>query len=461
MKSKERGASFSLRPASAGPVRRRSEARTKLKLAPLFAFLVLAGTAFGHEVPDDVRINIFARPSGGKLQLIVRVPVPALIDTLLPNLPGPGYLDLEQSEPMLAVPANVWVADLLTLYEGDTRLPKPIVLKTLLSRPTDPSFNSYAEAFAHVNGPKLPNNAQVLWDRAVMDVWLETPIQSDRSDFTFVPRFGRLGVKVTTTLDFLPPNGGVRTYEYEGDPEPFKLNPAWDQSAAHFIEAGFLNITDQTDHLLLLFCMALLFRRFRALVPFVAAFTVAHSFALIASAYDLGPAALWLPPLTYTLMALCVVYLALESVMSITASTHVRKNRWLAAIASGLVFGSGFWFALRPVLQFGGDHPLVSLLSFNLGIELGQFLALALLVPALDLFFRFVVAEKIGTLILAGLVAHMDWHRMVDRAYALNRFESQLQWPVFDLPYMLAAAIIAGLIWLAARKMTMLPESGA
>jgi hypothetical protein len=300
-----------------------------------------------------------------------------------------------------------------------------------------------------------------MWDRAVMDVLLETPIQSDRSDFTFVPRFGRLGVKVTTTFDFLPPNGGIRTYEYEGDPEPFKLNPAWDQSAAHFIEAGFLNITDQTDHLLFLFCIALLFRRFRALVPFVAAFTVAHSFALIASAYDLlGPTELWLPPLTYTLMALCVVYLALESVMRIAASGNVRKSRTVTAIASGLVFGSGFWFALRPVLQFGGEHPLVSVLSFNAGIELGQLLALALLVPALDLFFRFAVAEKIGTLILAGLVAHMDWHRMVDRAYALNRFESQMQWPVFDLRYMLAAVIIAGLLWLAARKRTVLPEGG-
>ena len=106
------------------------------------------------------------------------------------------------------------------------------------------------------------------------------------------------------------------------------------------------------------------------------------------------------------------------------------------------------------------SNPLVSVLSFNAGIELGQLLALALLVPALDLFFRFAVAEKIGTLILAGLVAHMDWHRMVDRAYALNRFESQMQWPVFDLRYMLAAVIIAGLLWLAARKRTVLPEGG-
>jgi hypothetical protein len=372
-------------------------------------------------------------------------------------LPGPGYLDLAESDPMLPVPANVWVADILSLYEGDTRVAKPVVQKMLISRQTDPSFNSYAEALAHVNGPKLPANSLVMWDRAVMDVLLETPIRSDRSDFTFVPRFGRLGVKVTTTFDFLPADGGVRVYEYEGDPEAFKLNPSWDQAAAHFIEAGFFNITDQTDHLLLIFCIVLLLRRYRALIPFVAAFTLAHSFALIASAYNLGPAGVWLPPLTYTLMALSVVYLALECVMAVTTPAR-RRKRWTAAIACGIVFGSGFWFALYPVWQFGGDHPLVSVLSFNLGIELGQFLALALLIPAVDLFFRFVVAEKIGTLILAGLVAHMDWHRMVDRAYALNRFESQLQWPIFDLQWMVAALVAAGLIWLALHKKTFQPE---
>ncbi|HWE50993.1 MAG TPA: HupE/UreJ family protein [Bryobacteraceae bacterium] len=434
-----------------------------MKSKALLLCLALAGSAFAHEVPDDVRIHIYAKPiyakpSGGKMQYIVRVPVNALIDTLLPMLPGPGYLDLAQSEAMLGVPASVWVSDLLTVYEGDTKLAKPRVLKTLLARQTDPSFNSYAEALAHVNGPKLPANSLVMWDRAVMDVLLETPIRSDRSDFQFVPRFGRLGVKVTTTFDFLPPGGGVRAYEYEGDPPPFLLNPSWDQSAAHFIEAGFFNITSQTDHLILVFCMVLLLRRYRALLPFVATFTAAHSVALIGSAYGLGPAGIWLPPLTYTLMALSVVYLALECVMAVTGKKRPRQVRWIAAIACGLVFGSGFWFALYPVWQFGGDHPLVSVLSFNFGIELGQLLALAVLVPVVNLFLRFVVAEQIGTLILAGIVAHMDWHRMVERAYALNRFESQLQWPVFDLRWMAAALLAAGLIWVGLHKKTLQPE---
>ena len=48
-------------------------------------------------------------------------------------------------------------------------------------------------------------------------------------------------------------------------------------------------------------------------------------------------------------------------------------------------------------MQFAGSHVLTSVLSFNLGLELAQLLVLALLVPALDLLFRFLVGDWAGT----------------------------------------------------------------
>ena len=63
-----------------------------------------------------------------------------------------------------------------------------------------------------------------------------------------------------------------------------------------FVDLGFLHILEGTDHLLFLLCLVIPFRRFRALVPIVSAFTVAHSTTLIASAYNLAPDALWLDP---------------------------------------------------------------------------------------------------------------------------------------------------------------------
>jgi hypothetical protein len=52
----------------------------------------------------------------------------------------------------------------------------------------------------------------------------------------------------------------------------------------------------------------------RALIPVVTAFTAAHSITVIASAYNLGPDVLWFPPLIETLIAIPIVYMALENI---------------------------------------------------------------------------------------------------------------------------------------------------
>ena len=91
--------------------------------------------------------------------------------------------------------------------------------------------------------------------------------------------------------------------------------------------------------------------------------------------------------------------------------------------ASGLVHGFGFSFALRETLQFAGSHLVTSLLAFNVGVELGQLFVLVLLVPALTGLFRFVVAERLGTIILSALAAHHAWHWLLERTEFLARFD--------------------------------------
>jgi len=172
------------------------------------------------------------------------------------------------------------------------------------------------------------------------------------------------------------------------------------------------------------------FRRLLPLVAVVTAFTVAHSITLILSAYDLAPGALWFPPLVETLIAASIVYMALENIVAASV-----RRRWAIAFAFGLVHGFGFSFALRETLQFAGSHLLTSLLSFNVGVELGQLLVLALFVPGLTLLFRFVVAERMGTIILSALVAHTGWHWMTERAGRLRQYS--LQWPAIDAAFLL------------------------
>jgi hypothetical protein len=168
------------------------------------------------------------------------------------------------------------------------------------------------------------------------------------------------------------------------------------------------------------------------------------------SAYNLAPSALWFPPLIETLIACSIVYMALENIVG-GATVH---RRWLMAFGFGLVHGFGFSFALRETLQFAGSHLLTSLLGFNVGVELGQLLVLAFLVPAIDLLFRFVVAERMGTIILSALVAHTAWHWMIDRADQLRQF--RFEWPVIDTAMLVTALrvlmvilLLAGLAWAA------------
>ena len=94
--------------------------------------------------------------------------------------------------------------------------------------------------------------------------------------------------------------------------------------------------------------------------------------------------------------------------------------------------GFGFSFALRQTMQFAGAHLLASLLCFNIGVELGQLLVLLLLIPMLDALFRFVVAERMGTIILSALVAHTAWHWMIERADRLRAY--RFEWPPLDPP---------------------------
>jgi Na+-transporting NADH:ubiquinone oxidoreductase subunit NqrE len=81
----------------------------------------------------------------------------------------------------------------------------------------------------------------------------------------------------------------------------------------------------------------------------------------------------------------------------------------------------------------------MSLLSFNIGIEIGQLLVLGLLVPLLNILFRYVVAERMGTIILSALVADTAWHWMLARFEVLRQFP----WPTIT-----AAGLASGLRWL-------------
>jgi HupE/UreJ protein len=412
------------------------------------ALFVLPRAVSAHDIPNDVTVQMFVKPEGQHLHILVRVPLKAMRDIIFPQR-GPGYLDLERTEPLLPGAAKLWIAGFFETYEDDALLPNPQVMATRISLPSDFSFSSYETALAHVIGPPLPDSTDVIWDQSMLDVLFDSPIQSEHARFSIQPRFARLGLRVITVMRFVPPGGAVRALEFDGDPGLVRLDPRWHQAALRFVDLGFLHILDGTDHLLFLFCLVIPFRRLRALVPVVTAFTVAHSITLIASAYNFAPDSLWFPPLIEVLIAASIVYMALENIVGAGSV----QRRWMIAFGFGLVHGFGFSFALRQSLQFAGSHLLTSLLSFNVGVELGQLLVLVLLIPVLQLFFRYAIAERMGTIILSAIVAHTAWHWMLDRGARLRQFS--FEWPALNaallalvLRWLVLFTILGGLLWL-------------
>jgi hypothetical protein len=391
-----------------------------------------------HEIPSDATVHVFAKPAGNSFTVLVRVPLKTMRDVQFPEQTS-GYLDVRQLEPMLADMATVWLSTFIDVYENDVQLAKPRLMATQISIASDRSFAGFDQALAHIKEAKPGNSEYLVWNQVWLDAQFETPIHSDRSAFSIHPRLGHLANRVVTVLRFVPPGSDIRAFEFEGDPGIVPLDPRWTQAAFRFVELGFRHILDGTDHLLFLLCLVIPFRRLRPLLLVVTAFTVAHSVTLIASAYQWRPDALWFPPLIETLIAASIVYMAFENIMGASAVSR----RWMMAFGFGLVHGFGFSFALEQTLQFAGSHLLTSLLSFNIGVELGQILVLLLSIPLLDLLFRVVPSERTASIILSALVAHTGWHWMTDRWDRLRQF--QFEWPAMD-----AAGLAMALRWIVA-----------
>jgi hypothetical protein len=409
-------------------------------------FVLLGPAARAHEVPNEVTVFGFVRPQGQTLSLLLRVPMKALRDIEVPMVGG-GFVDFSRIDRALNDAATLWIVDYLELYENGARLPRPRVTATRVVLPSDQSFRSYDEALAGLTtGPRLDNSTQIYWEQGMMDIAFEYAITSDQADFSIRPGLTRLGLQVNVVLRFLQPGKTERAFDIHADTGIVHLDPRWHQAFLLFTREGFFHILDGIDHLLFLLCLVIPFRQLRPLAVVITSFTVAHSVTLIASAFGMAPDSLWFPPLIETLIAVSIVYMAFENI----AGANLQR-RWIVTFAFGLVHGFGFSFLLRERLQFAGDHLVSSLLAFNVGVELGQLAVLIVFIPVLVVVFRYVVAERIGTILISALVAHTAWHWATERGAILLGFRWP-EWSLADLAALLRLLMVivaaAGLVWL-------------
>ncbi len=414
-------------------------------LFPCFLLLFSYSTV-AHDIPSRVTVYAFVKPEGNQLNVLLRVPMEALGEIVFPTR-GPGYLVISEADFELEDAARVYVTESISFFENGQELEEKTLQRVRVSLPSNRSFRSYDEALANITSPPLSDDVNLFWRQGMLDMQVTFPISSPQSDFSVDPRLGTLSDQTTTVLRFLPPGGGERVFNYVGNPGEVLLDPRWHQALFRFVSMGFVHILEGLDHLLFLFCLVIPLRNIRALIPVVTSFTVAHSITLIGSAFGLSPGTLWFPPLIETLIALSIVYMAFENIVGAKLS-----HRWMVTFGFGLVHGFGFAFLFSDTLQFAGGHLFTSLLAFNVGVELGQLMILLLVIPLLNLLFRYVVTERMGTILLSALIAHSAWHWMTERGTLLSQY--QFQMPVLDAQFFaglmrwgMLAIIAAGAVW--------------
>jgi hydrogenase/urease accessory protein HupE len=143
---------------------------------------------------------------------------------------------------------------------------------------------------------------------------------------------------------------------------------------ASLFALGVEHILTGFDHLMFLFGVVVVGGRLRTLLLAVTAFTLAHSVTL-----GLAVLGVWAPSpsIVEPLIALSIVYVGIENWFVGDAS-----RRWLLTFPFGLVHGFGFAGALQEIALPSAQLPL-ALLSFNLGVETGQVMVLAVVLPCL------------------------------------------------------------------------------
>ena len=189
-------------------------------------------------------------------------------------------------------------------------------------------------------------------------------------------------------LSIQGPNGNAlaeRLLSANSDSVTIQMDPADSKPAAvvrnnsfaDFLVMGVKHIWTGYDHLLFLFGLLIVTRNFASSFKIITCFTIAHSITLAVATLSLVQ---FSSRIVEPLIAASIVYVGIENLLR----GDDPKGRWLLTFAFGLIHGFGFASVLRELgVGTNGSGIAVPLVSFNLGVELGQIAIAALVLPVI------------------------------------------------------------------------------
>ncbi len=143
-----------------------------------------------------------------------------------------------------------------------------------------------------------------------------------------------------------------------------------------FIPLGIEHIWTGYDHIAFLLALIVIGLSWKEALKIITAFTVAHSITLLLAALQIVRLD---SRFVESVIALSICYVAVENLFRRKAN-----YRWLIAFSFGLVHGFGFASALQELIV-GKSNLLLSVLSFNAGVEIGQLTIVSIMLPILYL----------------------------------------------------------------------------
>ncbi len=165
-------------------------------------------------------------------------------------------------------------------------------------------------------------------------------------------------------------------------PPPVAAAPAvaertdWWAQIGRFLRLGVEHILTGYDHIAFLLALIVVAPSLREVLPIVTAFTAAHSITLLLAAMRIVRLD---ARIVEPAIALSICWVAAENLFRKKAA-----HRWVVTFCFGLVHGFGFASVLQELIV-GRTGLVVSVVSFNLGVELGQLVIFAVMLPALRL----------------------------------------------------------------------------
>lgn len=186
-----------------------------------------------------------------------------------------------------------------------------------------------------------------------------------------VEGLARTSTEVLVRIEYQ--DGTSITHRLTPDAPTYTLpeKPGWSQTIQTYLVLGIEHILFGVDHLLFVFALLMLVRDFRRLIITITAFTVAHSITLILASLELVRVPV--PPVE-ACIALSIVFVATEIIHGHRGQPGLTARRpWIVAFAFGLMHGLGFAAALGEI-GLPQNAILPALVTFNLGVEIGQLL---------------------------------------------------------------------------------------